>query len=407
MTSQPPLDRTPSIPPRIAQRLRPFGGTVFAEMTRLAKQFGAINLGQGAPDFDGPEFVKSAAHRAIDAGHAQYARMMGVQELNAAIAERCAREQGRPIDPESEVTVTCGCTEAIAAAMLGLVEPGDEVLAIEPFYDSYPAAVAMAGGRLRSVVLRAPHFALDLEALREAVGPATRFLLVNTPHNPTGRVFTDAESQGIAALCRERDLICISDEVYERLVFEGTHRPLASLPGMAERTITLSSLGKTYSLTGWKIGWAVAPAHLTAGVRAAHQFLTFAAATPLQHAAADALRCGGEYDRLFLQEYRRRRDLLVGGLRRAGFVVYPPQGTYFVLADHTPFGFNDDRSFCRWLVETVGVAAIPPGSFYSRPQEGAKLVRFAFCKREETIAAAVERLGRIASLRACQARSET
>lgn len=367
-------------------------------MTALARRFGAINLGQGAPDFDGPDFVKEAAIRAIRDGKAQYARMIGVPELNEAIAGRFRLERGVAVDPEREVTVTSGCTEAIAATMLGLLEPGDEVLLVEPFYDSYPATVAMAGGRTRSVVLRPPHFALDPAELERAATPRTRMVLLNTPHNPTGRVFSAEEIEGVADLCRRRNLLCVSDEVYERLVFEGEHRSIATLPGMAERTITLSSLGKTYSLTGWKIGWAIAPPALSAAIRAAHQFLTFAAPTPLQHAAADALRSGAEYDRTFLAEYRRRRDLLVDGLLRAGFEVARPAGTYFVLADHGRFGFADDRAFCRWLVESVGVAAIPPGSFYSDPQDARRLVRFAFCKREETLRDAVDRLRRIDEL---------
>lgn len=379
-------------PSRIASRLRPFGGTVFAEMTQLAAKHGAVNLGQGAPDFDGPQFVKDAGIRAIREGHAQYARMYGVPELNAAIASRFRRDTGLDVSPDAEVTVTSGCTEAIAATVLGLIEPGDEVLLIEPFYDSYPATVALAGGSVRAVTLRPPDFALDVAALRAAVRPNTRAILLNTPHNPTGHVFSKEELAAIADLCRTHDLLCISDEVYERLVFEGTHISIATLPGMYERTVTLSSLGKTYSLTGWKVGWAVAPPDLTAGVRAAHQFLTFATATPLQHGAVAALASGEEYDRAFLAEYRRRRTMFLDGLADSGLRVFPPQGTYFVMADHSEFGYEDDRAFCRFLVREVGVAAIPPASFYLSPQEGRHLVRFAFCKREETLRAAIERL---------------
>ncbi|MFO0828393.1 MAG: methionine aminotransferase [Phycisphaerales bacterium] len=391
------MHSTASMPSRVASRLRPFGGTIFTEMTQLARRFNAVNLGQGAPDFDGPEFVKEAGIRAIHAGQAQYARSFGVPELNAAIAARFRRDTGLTVDPDAEVTVTSGCTEAIAATMLGLIEPGDEVILIEPFYDSYPATVAMAGGTARSVTLRPPHFALDAVALRAAVTARTRAIVVNTPHNPTGRVFTKAELEVVAALCRERDLLCIADEVYERLVFEGEHISIATFPGMFERTVTLSSLGKSFSLTGWKIGWAIAPPHLTAGVRAAHQFLTFAAATPLQHGSITALQAGDEYDRAFVAEYRKRRDYFVAGLADAGFTVFPPQGTYFVMADHTRFGFDDDMAFCRWLVEEIGVAAIPPGSFYQSRADGRSLVRFAFCKRDETLRAAIERLRRLKS----------
>jgi aspartate/methionine/tyrosine aminotransferase len=377
---------------RIASTLAPFGSSVFTEMSQLARQYNAVNLGQGFPDFDGPAFLKEAAYRAIREGHGQYARSFGVPELNAAIAARFARDTGLTVDPDREITVTAGCTEAIAATMLGLLERGDEVILIEPFYDSYPATIAMAGATVRSVTLRAPQFALDIERLRAAVTDRTRMILVNTPHNPTGRVFTMEELEAIAAICRERDLICVSDEVYERLVFDGRHISIATLPGMRERTVTLSSLGKTYSFTGWKIGWAIAPPSLTAGVRAAHQFLTFCAPTPLQVAAAEALRTGEEYDRTFLAEYRARRDLMVEGLRSAGFDVFVPAGTYFVMCDHGRFGFEDDVSFCRHLVRELGVAAIPPGSFYVDRREGARLVRFAFCKRDETLHAAIERM---------------
>ncbi len=364
-------------------------------MTILARRHGAVNLGQGAPDFDGPEFVKDAAVQAIRDGHAQYARMFGVPELNLAIAARFGRASGLAVDADTEVTVTSGCTEAIAATMLGLIEPGDEVILIEPYYDSYPAAVAMAGGVVRTVTLRAPRFELDIVALAAAVTTKTRAILVNTPHNPTGRVFSRAELQAIAALCLARDLLCISDEVYERLVFEGRHISIATLPGMRERTITLSSLGKTYSLTGWKVGWAIASPALTAGVRAAHQFLTFATATPLQYGAIAALNAHASYDVALVADYRRRRDMLVDGLRDAGFVTYVPEGAYFIMADHTRFGFDDDVAFCRWLVEEIGVAAIPPGSFYQSREDGRALARFAFCKRDETLRTAIERLQRL------------
>ncbi len=377
---------------RTSATLAPFGASVFTEMSLLARKHNAVNLGQGFPDFDGPEFLKEAAYRAIREGHGQYARSFGVPDLNTAIAERFARDTGIVVDPDAEITVTAGCTEAIAATMLGLVNRGDEVILIEPFYDSYPATVAMAGGTVRSVTLRAPNFSLDIEALRAAVTPKTRLILINTPHNPTGRVFSRAELEAVAALCREHDLICVSDEVYERLVFEGEHISIATLPGMRERTVTLSSLGKTFSFTGWKIGWAIAPPGLTAGVRAAHQFLTFCAPTPLQVAAIEALRTGAEYDRQFIAEYRQRRDFMANGLADAGFDVYVPAGTYFIMCDHSRFGFEDDLAFCRFLVSDVGVAAIPPGSFYCDRKEGRRLVRFAFCKREATLRAAIDRM---------------
>ncbi len=385
---------------RVAARLAPFGSTIFTEMSLLAAKHGAINLGQGFPNFDGPDFVKEAAIEAIRAGAGQYARMFGIPPLNRAIAERFCRDTGLTVDPDAEVTVTSGCTEALAAAFIGLVEPGDEVILFEPYYDSYRACVAMAGAVPRYVTLRPPDFAVDARELRAAFGPRTRAILVNTPHNPTGKVFSLQELDLVAALCREHDVVAITDEVYERLVFSGEHVRLATQPGMYPRTLTLSSLGKTFSLTGWKVGWAIAQPDLTAAVRAAHQFLTFATATPLQHGAVAALGAPDSYYAELLQAYRRRRELLVAGLEAIGFRVYPPAGTYFVLADHTAFGFPDDVSFCRHLIEEVGVAAIPPGAFYHDPADGRDLVRFAFCKDEGTLSEALERL------RALRARPE-
>lgn len=388
----------------IATRLKPFGTTIFTEMTRLAVRHGAINLAQGFPDFDGPDHIKAAAIEAIRAGHGQYARMSGTPELSRAIADCWKQEERRDIDPDTEVTVTAGCTEAIAASLLGILNPGDEVVLFEPYYDSYRACVAMAGCVPRFVTLRGPSFSFDPADLERARTPRTRAILVNTPHNPTGRVLSLGELQWIADWCIRHDIIAISDEVYERLVFDPVQAPHirpASLPGMAERTITLSSLGKTFSLTGWKIGWAVAPAPLSAAVRAAHQFLTFAVSTPMQHAAAAALRSPPEYFTALVSEYRRKRDLLAAALRRLGFEFRDPEGSYFIYADHRPvsgrLGIADDVAFCRYLTERIGVAAIPPSVFYEDRAEGSKFVRFAFCKKEETLAAAVERLERLKS----------
>lgn len=380
-----------------AERLRPFGTTVFAEISRLAIEHGAVNLGQGFPDFDGPEHVKQAAIDAIRAGHGQYARMQGTPELNRAIADLWARETGRPVDPDDHITVTAGCTEAISATLLGLVNAGDEVILFEPYYDSYRASVAMAGATARFVTLRAPDFAFDEAELRAAFTKKTRAILVNTPHNPSGRVFTAAELDLIARLCVEHDALAIADEVYEKLVFEGEHIRLAMLPGMEDRTVTLNSLGKTFSLTGWKIGWAIAPTELSRGIRAAHQYLTFAVNTPCQHAAAAALRSPDSYYTEFLRDYRAKRDFFVAALTEAGFIVRPPAGTYFILADHSPFGFADDVAFCRHLVERIKVAAIPPTAFYENKHEGKRLVRFAFCKKMESLAEAARRLRTLAS----------
>lgn len=379
----------------IADRLAPFGTTIFAEMTALAQRHDAINLGQGFPDFDGPDLIKRAAAEAVAAGHNQYAPLPGVPALREAIAADWRSKAGAGVDPDACVTVTAGCTEAICATLLGLINPGDEVVCFEPFYDSYPAALAMAGATPRWVTLHAPDFTFDEDELRAAFGPRTRAILVNTPHNPTGRVLSRDELSVIADLCAQHGAIAITDEVYDRITFDAEHIPLATLPGMAERTVTLNSLGKTFSLTGWKIGWAIAPPELTRGVRAAHQFLTFAVATPLQHAAAAALGLPDAYFETLRNDYRARRDLLCAALRDLGLDVAPPQGTYFVMADHTPLGLApDDVGFCKALVERAKVAAIPPSFFYaeSGKAEGRRLVRLAFCKRLETLQEACQRL---------------
>jgi aspartate/methionine/tyrosine aminotransferase len=388
------------MPPRICKPLQPFGTTIFTEISRLALAHNAINLGQGFPNFDGPDFIKQAAINAMRVGglgQNQYARMFGVPPLNAAIAEHAKRFYGQAVDPEAHVTVTSGCTEAIAAALLGILEPGDEVIIFEPYYDSYMACIGLARAVPRIVTLHAPALSFDERELRSAISPRTKAIMVNTPHNPTGKVFTRAELELIASVCMKHNLIAITDEVYEHLVFEvpplgAGHIRFATLPGVGDRTITLSSIGKTFSLTGWKIGWAIAPPDLTAAVRAAHQFLTFATATPLQHGAAAALRAPQSYFDDFTRDYRAKRDLLMTGLREVGFNVMPSNGTYFIMADHTPFGFADDVAFCRHLIEHVGVAAIPPSVFYSKSDEGNRLVRFAFCKDESTLREAITRM---------------
>lgn len=372
-------------------RLARFGESVFARISRIAMQHGAVNLGQGFPNFDGPEFVKNAAIQAIRDGFGQYARSSGLPETNAAIARRFACDGGYAADPDREITVTCGCTEAIAAAIVGLVAPGDEVILVEPFYDSYPAVVAMAGGTVRTVRLEPPNFEFPVEALRAAVTARSRILLINSPHNPTGRVLTEEELRAISEIALRHNLVVLSDEVYEKIVFDGRHQSISMLPGMRERTIVLSSLGKTFSFTGWKVGWAIAPPALTAAVRAAHQFLTFAAATPLQRAAAGALACEESYYGQLRAEYLERRELMLSELRSAGFDPFVPQGSYFVIADHRRFGFECDEAFCEHLVKEVGVAAIPCSAFYEAPAERG-LVRFAFCKKLETIREAGSRL---------------
>ncbi|KAK9743374.1 hypothetical protein RND81_03G235200 [Saponaria officinalis] len=379
-------------PIQVAKRLEKFKTTIFTQMSQLAIKHGAINLGQGFPNFDGPEFVKAAAIQAINEGKNQYARGYGVPDLNLAVAERFKKDTGLTVDPEKEITVTSGCTEAIAATMLGLINPGDEVILFAPFYDSYEATLSMAGAKIKGITLRPPDFALPLDELKSAVSENTRAILLNTPHNPTGKMFTKTELEFIASLCIENDVLVFSDEVYDKLSFEMEHISIASLPGMYDRTATLNSLGKTFSLTGWKIGWAIAPPHLSWGVRQAHSYLTFATSTPMQHAAATALRAPDSYFIELKKDYATKKDILVKGLTDVGFKVFPSSGTYFVIVDHTPFGQKDDIAFCEYLIKEVGVVAIPTSVFYLNPEEGKDLVRFTFCKDEGTLRAAVERM---------------
>jgi N-succinyldiaminopimelate aminotransferase len=376
----------------IARRLRPFGTTIFTEMSALAARTGALNLGQGFPDTDGPDEIMQAVSTAMRSGHAnQYAPLAGVPELRAAIADHQRRHYGIELHPDDGIQVTFGATEAIAAAMLGLIEPGDAVVMLEPYYDSYAATVAIAGGERRVVTLRPPDFAVDIDALASAAAGA-RMLLLNSPHNPTGRVLSRAELEAVARVCVEHDLIAVTDEVYEHLVFDGEHVPLATLPGMAERTLTISSAGKSFSFTGWKIGWASGPPELVAGVRAAKQFLSFAGGTPLQHAVAAGLAGAERHVAPLRAQLRAGRDLLCAGLSAAGFGVSVPQGTYFVQADLAPLGVSDAASWCRDLPERAGVVAIPTSAFYDDQEAGRTLVRFAFCKRPAVIEEAIARL---------------
>ncbi|AYN40269.1 putative succinyldiaminopimelate transaminase DapC [Streptomyces dangxiongensis] len=387
---------TSSARPYLNRRLAAFGTTIFAEMSALAVATGSINLGQGFPDTDGPEEVREAAVRALRDGRGnQYPPGPGVPELRAAIAAHQQRRYGLSWDPGTEVLVTAGATEAIAAALLALVEPGDEVVALEPYYDSYAASIAMAGGTRVPVTLRPHegHFRLDLDELRAAVTGRTRLLLLNTPHNPTGTVLTRAELAAIAELAVERDLLVVTDEVYEHLVFDGAeHLPLAGFPGMRERTVGIGSAGKTFSFTGWKVGWVTGSPELVGAVRTVKQYLTYVASGPFQYAIAEALALPDSY----FEEYRRtmlaRRDILTEGLTAAGFGVFRPAGTYFVTADIRPLGEKDGFAFCRALPERAGVVAVPNAVFYDDREAGAPFVRFAFCKREEVLREAVERL---------------
>ena len=377
---------------QLAGRLDGLGTTVFAEMSALALETGAVNLGQGFPDTDGPPEVSEAAIAAIRAGTNQYPPGPGQPDLRLAIAEHQRRFYGIELDPATEVVVTTGATEGVAAALLALVDPGDEVVALEPFYDSYTACIQMAGGVRVPVTLRAPDFRLDVEHLRAAVTDRTRLILLNSPHNPTGTVLSDVELDAVARLAVERDLLVVTDEVYEHMVYDGRHRPIATLPGMRERTLTISSAGKTFSFTGWKVGWATGPAPLVRAVLMAKQFLTFVSGAPFQPAMAVGLRLPDSYFEQLRADLQRKRDRLCDGLADAGFGVHVPQGTYFVTADVRPLGWSDGLEFCRWLPGNAGVVAIPHQVFYDDVEAGRPLVRFAFCKRDEVLDQALTRL---------------
>jgi N-succinyldiaminopimelate aminotransferase len=375
--------------------MAPMGTTIFAEMSAMAVATKSVNLGQGFPDTDGPAVVAEAAAAAIMAGRGnQYPPGPGVPELRRAIAAHQQRFYGLDVNPDTEVLVTAGATEAIAAALLALTEPGDEVIAFEPYYDSYAACIALAGAVRVPVTLRPPGFRPDLDALRAAITPRTRLILLNTPHNPTGAVFSRAELTAIADLAVEHDLLVITDEVYEHMVFDGEHVPIVTLPGMAGRTVTISSAGKTFAFTGWKIGWVTGSAELVTAVRTVKQFLTFVSGGPFQYAVAEGLALPDSYYAQLNGDLRARRDLLCDGLAEAGFAVYRPAGTYFVTTDISALGETDGIAFCRSLPERAGVVAIPAAVFYDDAKAGESLVRFAFCKKPEVLEEALTRLRR-------------
>ena len=377
----------------LISRMQPFGTTIFAEMSALATTTGSINLGQGFPDTDGPQVMLDAAREAIASGRNQYPPGAGVPELLAAIATHQDRFYGIRLDPGSEVLVTAGATEAIASVVLALCEPGDEVVTFEPYYDSYAATIALAGATRRTSVLRFPHFAVDEESLRAAFSERTRLVLLNTPHNPTGKVFSRDELELIAALAREHDAWVVTDEVYEHLVFDGAeHVPVATLPGMAERTITISSAGKTFSATGWKVGWLSGPAQAVAAARTVKQFLTYVASGPFQPAVAIALGLGDEVYAGLAGSLERKRDLLCAGLEDLGLQVSRPQGTYFVIADAAPLGATDGLEFARRLPELAGVVGVPVTVFHDDVDAARTLIRFAFCKKDEVLVEAGRRL---------------
>ena len=373
--------------------LAPFGTTIFATMSALAVQHDAINLGQGFPDSDGPPEVLEAAVEAIRSGRNQYPPGAGVPELLDAVAAHQKRFYGLDVDAGSEVLVTVGATEAIAATVLALVQPGDEVVTFEPYYDSYAATIALAGGVRRTSVLRFPDFAVEEASLRAAFSSRTRMVLLNTPHNPTGKVFTRDELELVCALAREHDAWVVTDEVYEHLTFDGAeHVPVATLPGMRERTLTISSAGKTFSTTGWKVGWVTGPAEAVAAVRAVKQFLTYVGSGPFQPAVAAGLGLADEVYSGVAASLAGKRDRLVDGLRRAGMAVSVPRGTYFVIADAAPLGATDALSFCHALPARSGVVGVPVSVFHDDVDAARTLVRFAFCKRDEVLDEACRRL---------------
>lgn len=380
--------------PPLTSRLAGFGTSVFAEMTDLARRHGAVNLGQGYPDFDGPEFVKQAAVAALRAGHNQYAPMPGLPALQQAVADHQKRFYGLEHDPAAEVTIHAGATEALCATLAALLDPGDEAIVLEPFYDAYLPGIALAESTARVVALASPELRLDAAALEAAVSPRTRLLVLNSPNNPAGRVFTREELGAIADVCVRHDLLVVTDEVYEHLTFDGrAHIPLATLPGMAERTVTISSGGKTFSVTGWKVGWLHARRDLVDAITTVKQFLTYVNAGPFQPAVAAGLDLPAEFFLGVAGTLQAGRDLLVEGLRAAGFGVRVPEGTYFIVADAAPLGYHDGLALCRDLPRLAGVVAVPMRVFYDDQDAGRSLVRFACCKRPEVLREAADRLG--------------
>jgi len=376
-----------------------FTESVIRGMTRLCEQHGGVNLAQGFPDFPAPAPLKEAAKRAIDDDHNQYAVTWGTRELRAAIAAKAQRYNAIACDPETEITVTCGATEAMIAALLAVVNAGDEIVVFEPFYENYGPDAVISDATPVYVRLRSPHYTFDVNELRAACSARTKAIIVNTPHNPSGHVFTQAELEQIAGVCHDVDCLAITDEIYEHIIFDDRpHVSLASLPGMRERTITISGLSKTYSITGWRLAYAIAAPPLTAAIRKMHDFLTVGAPHPLQRAAVEALNFPDSYYRQLTTDYAARRDILSAALTAAGFRICVPEGAYYMLADISACGFRDDVQFCHWLVTAVGVAAVPGSSFYRHAELGDRWIRFAFCKREETLHEAARRLARVPAL---------
>ena len=381
---------------RASQKAARFTESVIREMTRLANQHGAVNLSQGFPDFPAPAEIKEAACQAIAADLNQYAVTWGAKPLRDAIAKKFFRNYGVAVDPERELTVTCGSTEAIVAALLAILDPGDETIVFEPFYENYGPDAILSGAVPRFVKLRAPDWSFDPDELKRAFNDKTRAIVINTPNNPTGKVFTKDELQLIASLCQEFDALAITDEIYEHILYDGAvHVPIATLPGMAERTITINGMSKTYAVTGWRVGWAIAPPEITNAIRKVHDFLTVGAAAPLQAAGAIALALPDSYYVDLAEGYRVKRDKLLPILERAGFRVYEPKGAYYTMTEIGGLGWDDDVAFARYMVETIGVAVVPGSSFYDDPRDGRRQVRFAFCKKSETLDEAERRLAKL------------
>jgi len=381
---------------RLSHKVAQFTESVIREMTRLALKHGAVNLSQGFPDFAAPEEIKEAARQAISVDINQYAITWGGKKFRDAIAEKFSRVQGIQIDPEREITVCCGSTEAMMATMMAIINPGDEVVVFEPFYENYGPDAILSGATPRFVKLQPPEWSFDPEELAAAFGPATKAIILNTPNNPTGKVFTRAEIEAIRDLCVRWNAYLITDEIYEHMLYDGAqHISPATIGGLHDRTITINALSKTYSVTGWRVGWAIAPAEVTGAIRKVHDFLTVGAAAPLQEAGAVALRFPDSYYTQLAADYLVRRDRLLGILQNAGFRCFRPRGAYYIMTDISGFGFSDDVAFARHLVTEIGVAAVPGSSFYNHPTDGKQQLRFTFCKTEKTLNAAEERLAKL------------
>ncbi len=394
--AQPRHATATSTSPKLSSKAERFTESVIREMTRLALRYGAVNLSQGFPDFPAPAEIKNAAKAAIDADINQYAITWGAKKFRDAIAAKFERTQGVAVDPEREITVCCGSTEAMMSSMMAIINPGDEVVVFEPFYENYGPDAILSGATPRFVKLQPPDWKFDPDELASAFGPATKAIILNTPNNPTGKVFERAEFECIRDLCVRWNTFAITDEIYEHMLYDGAqHISLASLEGMRERTLTINALSKTYSVTGWRVGWVIAPPEVTAAIRKVHDFLTVGAAAPLQEAGAVAMQFPQSYYDTLAREYAARRERMLRILGGAGFKCFKPRGAYYIMTDISAFGFPDDVAFAQYLVKEIGVAAVPGSSFYRDPANGRTHLRFTFCKKESTFQAATERFAKL------------